>query len=77
MDFEFIGFIDGGGTTDATNYYTFKDEDSINGANYYRLVDIDFKENENLSEVIRVLYTREVIIPRPYPSPTKAGAGIY
>ncbi len=51
-DFETIGFVEGIGTTENTNNYSFIDERPLTGDNYYRLKQIDYDGQYELSNVI-------------------------
>ncbi|MCE7996769.1 MAG: T9SS type A sorting domain-containing protein [Roseivirga sp.] len=77
LDFETIGFMDGAGTTNDLNDYTFIDREPLEPVNFYRLIDVDNNGIENASEVIRVNYSPRIEAPVLYPNPVQAGADIY
>ena len=78
IDFETIGYLDGSGTTDNINNYMLRDNDPVNGNNYYRLIDIDHNGVENASEIIRISYYKESDIEiKPYPNPLQKGQTLY
>ncbi len=54
LNFESIGNIDGGGTTNNSNFYSFVDRDPFEGVNYYRLKQIDADEAFSYSEIIAI-----------------------
>ncbi|WP_323755535.1 LamG-like jellyroll fold domain-containing protein [Roseivirga sp.] len=78
IDFEDLGYLDGSGTTNDINHYVLRDNNPLNGKNYYRLIDIDHNGTENASEVIMVSYFENSAIEvKPYPNPIKKGQTLY
>ncbi|MEM9918689.1 MAG: T9SS type A sorting domain-containing protein [Bacteroidota bacterium] len=51
MEFEFVGFVGGHGTTAVPQNYTFVDYNPLPGTNYYRLQQIDFDGQSSLSPI--------------------------
>lgn len=49
-----ITWIQGYGSSNTSNYYTFLDEDPLNGKNYYQLKQIDFDGTYEMSKTIAV-----------------------
>ncbi|HRN26815.1 MAG TPA: YCF48-related protein [Ignavibacteriaceae bacterium] len=56
INWQTLTFIYGKGTTTEINYYSFKDNQPINGKNYYRLKQVDFNGTFSYSEIIAVRY---------------------
>ena len=70
--FEEIGFVQGNGTTNTTNYYSFDDADVKDGTTtYYRLKQIDLNGKENFSKIISVTRRNEKIKIILSPNPVK------
>jgi len=72
-EFQVIGFVEGNGTTVATTYYEFIDENSYPAVSYYRLKQIDFDGTTSYSDVkavegIGVHIPMEVAV---YPNPVE------
>ncbi|MEQ8424736.1 MAG: T9SS type A sorting domain-containing protein, partial [Cyclobacteriaceae bacterium] len=68
--FEEIGWINGNGTTANQNTYVFQDYSPNNGANYYRLKQVDFDGVIDYSEIINVNSTIEdTFNVQVYPNP--------
>ena len=59
--FESIGIVNGSGTITAVQNYLFIDKNPLNGANYYRLRQVDFDGNYEYSKI--VLIDTETNIP--------------
>lgn len=69
--FETIGAIAGSGTTNETQFYSFKDEIPLPGINYYRLKQIDFDGEFTFSDVIALKVDKESKLEYTlYPNPT-------
>lgn len=47
---EDIGFVDGAGTTNETQHYSFIDNDPLYGVSYYRILQTDFNGDQDVSE---------------------------
>ncbi len=73
--FEFIGEIEGHGTSNSQRNYEFYDENPIETA-YYRLKQMDFDGKYEYSDVISIKRGRDkaLIIGNIFPSPTKGQA---
>ena len=54
FDFKRLGSVQGKGTTNSVNIYSFMDDEPLEGVNYYRLIDVDQSGKENASEIIMV-----------------------
>lgn len=52
ISFSKIGSIGGSGNSSQLKYYSFVDENPINGLNYYRLKQVDFDQQFNYSEIV-------------------------
>ena len=79
LDFQVVGFSNGGGTRDAVQYYSFKDMEPLKGINYYRLIDVDENGNENASEVIRVVHQTgndSQVEVQVYPNPSSTNGEV-
>ena len=71
LDFYEIGTVDGNGTTNEVNNYSFRDEAPISTVEYYRLKQIDFDGQFEYSDV-KVGYTDQLakqIDMTVYPNP--------
>ncbi len=66
-----LGFIQGKGTTTEKTYYSYMDDDVINGMNYYRLKQIDFDGSINYSPTVSISYEQPngFILSQNYPNP--------
>ncbi|MCB9344170.1 MAG: T9SS type A sorting domain-containing protein [Lewinellaceae bacterium] len=71
LAFETIGFVDGHGTTNQRNDYTFEMKDLTNGEHYFRLRQIDFDGKESLSPV-RTLNIRRDFVLNSFPNPVRS-----
>ena len=71
LNFEAIGYVDGAGTTQTTNYYNFIDSYRVGGKKYYRLVQYDFNGNFTVSNVIILNSTCNEGEIHVYPNPVK------
>lgn len=73
-EFQKIGEINGNGTTDEQQAYSFNVENPIKGTSYYRLKQIDFDGQSEYSQVISLNFkgeNREVGVF--YPNPSNSG----
>ncbi len=70
-NFSYIGRIDGNGTTSQTIEYSFVDSQPIEGANYYRLNQVDFDGANEYSQIIRVIVEGESSTLDVYPNPAQ------
>jgi hypothetical protein len=70
-EFFTIGFVEGSGTTTEPKAYYFKDENSENGVNYYRLKQLDYNGTYEYSEVleINVNIISNYLLHQNYPNP--------
>jgi hypothetical protein len=71
-----IGFVAGQGAATVIQLYSFLDEKPLPGINYYRLRQMDFNGNEDVSKVVSVDFPslRDLInLVRVYPNPVSAG----
>ena len=57
IDFEKIGWVEGNGTTLMTSAYTFRDASPQKGLNYYRLKQVDFDGEHDLSTVKDIVFS--------------------
>ncbi len=64
-----IGFIKGAGTSLTPKVYELIDQNPIEGANYYQLVQLDFDGEESFSEIKSVTFVKKGINPSIYPNP--------
>ena len=67
-----IGIVEGNGTSNNINYYSYIDETPFYGRNYYRLKQIDFDGKFDLSEVKSIVIEADLPDAILYPNPTKA-----
>lgn len=76
-NFTVVGTVDGSGTTNEEQYYSFLHETAPKGLSYYRLDQIDEDGRHNPSEVISV-YRAEANdqIATLYPNPTKESSTV-
>lgn len=71
LHFESIGTVVGAGSSQATNYYQFNDEDIRSGLVYYQLEQVDFDGQREKSEIIALDRTHSRIgLVATYPNPT-------
>lgn len=68
--FENIGEVQGFGTTTETQSYSFIDPTPANGANYYRLKQVDFDEKFDYSNIINIEMKRQSASIDVYPNPS-------
>ena len=75
LGFETAGYVNGSGTFNGIQHYSFQDFEALRGVNYYRLIDVDVNGRENASEVIRVHHSGApgIIATSIYPNPVTAG----
>lgn len=67
--FSTIGFVDGNGTTNLLNHYTYIDASPIRGVNYYRLKQVDFNGTFEYTSVVAEQFTLPVQVTI-FPNPT-------
>lgn len=67
-EWEEIAIINGAGTTDQFRSYRFKDEQPLNGSNYYRLRQVDFDGRTTYSYSIE-LNSERSLVQNVYPNP--------
>ena len=67
-----ITFINGAGTTDEDQEYTYQDENPFSGVNYYRLKQIDFDGTFEYSKIIKVEYRQTVSSIQVFPNPANS-----
>ena len=67
---DYLGFINGVGTSLTAKNYQFMDEKPIFGINYYRLKQIDFNDESVLSKVVSVTNSKNLTY-QISPNPTK------
>ena len=60
-NWENIGFVGGAGNTHIDQAYSWLDTSPSSGANYYRLVQIDFDYQYSYSELVVVNYTPDLV----------------
>lgn len=71
-EFEPIGVVEGNGTTNTVNYYSFEDLDPFYGNNYYRLKQVDFDGKYEYSEVKSVtVHGQDLPDMIVYPNPVQ------
>ena len=54
IDWAYIGYVEGIGTTTEAQYYTYLDADPQEGINYYRLKQVDYDGNYEYSKVVPI-----------------------
>ena len=67
---DYLGFVNGVGTSTTTKNYQFMDEKPLLGINYYRLKQIDFNDEFALSKVVSVTNSKNLTY-QISPNPTK------
>ena len=78
--FEAIGSVKGRGTTNLTSEYIFADEAPYNGANFYRLRQIDFDGKATYSKIILINVKSDrtaIVNVRPNPTTSQLYYSIY
>lgn len=71
MEWNRFGFVEGNGTTQEVQVYSFEDENPAEGINYYRLKQMDYDGKYEYSSIIAVDYASETgsapiaIFPNP------------
>ncbi len=68
-DFKPFGTVNGNGTTQQTSHYQYQHLQPVNGANYYRVEQVDFDGASAMSEVIVVNIQKEIVIATISPNP--------
>ena len=66
-----LGFVEGAGTTQQEQSYTYTDTQPRPGINYYRLRQVDFDGAEDYSEVVSVFFQPPGATVSYYPNPTR------
>ncbi len=70
VDFQYIGQIQGNGTTATTSTYTFKDQvDLSSSAYYYRLKQVDYDGTEEIIGYYKVAVEKQPLVHKIYPNP--------
>ncbi|MEQ9298498.1 MAG: T9SS type A sorting domain-containing protein [Cyclobacteriaceae bacterium] len=72
-----LGTVDGHGTTNEPQYYTFFDETAPVGSWYYKLKQVDFDGAFEYSSIIRVYRGEEDFAVSIYPSPTTGNVNVH
>lgn len=65
-----LDFIEGAGTTEATQNYNYRHLNPVAGTNYYRLQQVDFDGKEDYSKVAEVFLTPEEEDIQIFPNPS-------
>jgi Fungalysin metallopeptidase (M36)/Fungalysin/Thermolysin Propeptide Motif/Secretion system C-terminal sorting domain len=73
LNFESIGRVDGKGTTDLVNNYSYLDKTIASGIYYYRLRQVDFDGTFEFSNTIVIKIANTSGQVQVYPNPAKAG----
>ncbi len=72
IEWDRLDFIEGKGTTEALQVYSFIDQNPVEGNNYYRLKQMDYDGKYEYSSVVAVEYsTNTGSIPAIFPNPAK------
>jgi hypothetical protein len=75
INFNEIAMVDGSGTSNITNNYSYIHQDAPIGINYYQIEQVDFNGFKKASEVIKVHRNEAVeAIINIYPNPTQDNA---
>lgn len=69
-NFRKIGKVNGSGTSSQQNDYQFLDQNPLDGANYYRLLQVDFDGHYEFSETIVVAAKMNQLVVNIFPNPT-------
>ena len=77
FDFERLGSVQGKGTTSSISTYSFIDDEPLEGANYYRLIDVDQSGKENASGIIMLEFSYPKLIRGVYPNPVQQGSPVH
>ncbi len=73
-DWQNIGLLSAAGNSNIVKYYSFMDEEPINGINYYRLVQNDFDGNQTISRIVSVNFKNKVSLLKIFPNPVLNGS---
>lgn len=65
-----IGWVDGAGTTNESESYSFRDSAPFSGINYYRLKQVDFDGIASYSNLLAERFGGKSILVTIYPNPT-------
>ena len=76
LDWEYMGFVNGTGTTSEVNSYQFIDRQPFSGINYYRLKQSDFDGAFNFSPIVNVEFTNARNLIDVYPNPSSGSINI-
>lgn len=71
VEWKNIGFVEGNGTTNDNESYTFLDQNPMTGGNYYRLKQMDYDGAFEYSDVVFVRTSQEQTGFSAYPNPVK------
>ncbi len=71
FDFQTLEQINGAGTTQEVNQYSFTDQTPLSGSNYYRIKQVDFNGSFSYSE-IRSVELDELIVGTIFPNPAQS-----
>lgn len=72
-----LGTVDGHGTTNEPQYYSFLDETAPVGSWYYKLKQVDFDGAFEYSSIIRVYRGEDDFAVNIYPSPTTGNVNVH
>jgi len=76
-EWEVLDFVEGNGTTLEVQNYTYTDEESFAGVNYYRLKQIDFDGQFEYSEIVNISQKiSNISIIEIFPNPVTDGLNI-
>ena len=70
-NWETIGFVQGYGTTQEVQNYTYTDEAPLAGTNYYRLKQVDFDGQFEYSSIINVQFAMSNVELQIFPNPVE------
>jgi hypothetical protein len=73
---ETIGFVEGNGTTNQTSYYSYDDENIVNGITYYRLKQVDYDGQFSYSMIRSVSRLSEQEKTTVYPMPNSGAFSV-
>lgn len=79
IDFEYLGYVEGAGTTNDPHTYQFEDKHPVLGLVYYRLKQVDFNDDAEYSSLVSLDFTgpefnseQFTVTPNPVASGTYA-----
>ncbi len=73
-DWENIGVVTAAGNCNINTYYSFIDEEPVNGINYYRLAQNDLDGNQNHSKTITTNFRNSNNLLNVFPNPVLNGS---